>query len=80
MEDIKERINEILMKNLLREESSSMITYIPEIKPMVGFDHKHPHHNLDVWQHTIKVVEGLEDADFEIKMAVFLHEIGKTIY
>ncbi len=77
MEDIKEKINQILIKNTLKEQSDAMITYIPEIKFMIGFEHKHPHHNLDVWNHTIKVVEGLENEDLEIKMAGLLHDIGK---
>lgn len=77
MENVKEIINQILMENKLKKESNRIVLYIPEIKYMMGFDHRHPHHNLDVWKHTIKVVEGLQSADLEVKMAGLLHDIGK---
>lgn len=34
-----------------------LLTIIPEIKPMIGFNQKHPHHNLDVFIHTLKALE-----------------------
>ena len=44
---------------------------------MIGFEHKHPHHNLDVWNHTLKVLEGIKDNDLELRMSALLHDIGK---
>ena len=45
---------------------------------MRGFEHKHPHHHLDVWQHTLLVVDNLEKyEDLELLMSGLLHDIGK---
>ena len=53
-----------------------LLTLIPEIKDMVGFDHKHPHHHLDVWNHTLFALS-LSENIFEIRLALLLHDIGK---
>lgn len=63
-ESIKENMEEILM-------------IIPEIKNMIGFEHRHPHHHLDVWQHTLEVIKNLNTQDIELNMAALLHDIGK---
>lgn len=49
---------------------------IPELRDMVGFEHKHPHHHLDVWEHTLYAVR-LAPVDFEIRLVLLLHDIGK---
>ena len=49
---------------------------IPEIKYMIGFEHKHPHHHLDVWNHTLYALS-LSENDFEIRLCLLLHDIGK---
>ena len=40
-----------------------ILNIIPEIKPMIGFDHKHPHHHLDVFNHTLYAIS-LSKKDF----------------
>ena len=42
-----------------------LVKCIPEIKYMMGFEHKHPHHHLDVWQHTLLALSFSEN-DFDI--------------
>ena len=80
MED-RDRLNNILKEEntdkTIKENLEYILGIIPEIKDMIGFEHKHPHHNLDVWEHTLKVVQGLGEADLETKMAALLHDIGK---
>ena len=44
---------------------------------MIGFEHRHPHHHLDVWDHTLEVVKNITSQDLELKMAALLHDIGK---
>lgn len=73
----KELVNEILMSGKIRENEEVLFECIPELKIMKNFEHKHPHHNLDVWEHTIKVIENLDGEELEIKMAALLHDIGK---
>ena len=40
-----------------------ILNIIPEIKPMIEFDHKHPHHHLDVFNHTLYAIS-LSKKDF----------------
>ena len=78
LERIRDEIQRMLLFNTLQENQESIWKYIPELKSMVGFEHKHPHHNLDVWKHTLAVLENLKDeTDIELKMAGLLHDIGK---
>ena len=51
--DPKEVINEILTEKEVRDFYSFIMTFIPELKACVGFDQNHPHHHLDVWEHTL---------------------------
>ena len=49
---------------------------IPELIDTIGFDHKHPHHHLDVWEHTLMALS-LSPNDLDIRIALLLHDIGK---
>ena len=60
----------------IKNNMDYLCTEIPEIKNMVGFEHKHPHHNLDVWEHTLKALS-LSEKDFDIRLCLLLHDIGK---
>lgn len=77
----KSKIEESLtgnnVKELISENIEYLLTLIPEIKHMIGFEHKHPHHHLDVWQHTLEVLKNLNSKDLELNMAALLHDIGK---
>ena len=53
-----------------------IIDLIPEVKYMIGFDHKHPHHHLDVWNHTLYALS-LSIKDYDIRLCLLLHDIGK---
>ena len=53
-----------------------LVKCIPEIKYMMVFEHKHPHHHLDVWQHTLLALSFSEN-DFDIRLTLLLHDIGK---
>lgn len=77
-EKVRNEIREILYSNSVAKNQAIMFKYIPELKSMVGFEHRHPHHHLDVWNHTLLVLENLNDeTDVELKMAGLLHDIGK---
>lgn len=80
-QSLKAQIEEYLTGNNVTESISENMEYllvlIPEIKNMIGFEHKHPHHHLDVWQHTLEVLKNLNSKDLELNMAALLHDIGK---
>ena len=49
---------------------------IPELKSMFKFDQHHPHHHLDVWEHTLLALS-FSNNDFKTRLALLLHDIGK---
>jgi tRNA nucleotidyltransferase (CCA-adding enzyme) len=61
----------------IKDNIDCLLELIPEIKNMIGFEHKHPHHPLPVWDHTIEVIKNLHSTDFELVLAGLLHDIGK---
>lgn len=71
------RLDEILLNGTVRENQEYVLEQIPELKPCVGFKHRHPHHHLDVWEHTLEVCENIKSRDLETRMAALLHDIGK---
>lgn len=77
----KEKLEQILRsKNVIEEIEANqeyILKLVPEIKAMIGFQHRHPHHHLDVWQHTMEVLKRLDTKDLELRMAALLHDIGK---
>ena len=76
----KEILNEILIGDdvvgNIRQNIQHLTLIIPEICDMIGFEHKHPHHHLDVWNHTIYALS-LSIKDFDIRLSLLLHDIGK---
>lgn len=68
-EDVIKKIN---------ENEEELFDLIPELKMIVGFEHKHPHHHLDVWKHTLLAI-GLSKDDFDIRLTLLLHDIGKPL-
>ncbi len=60
----------------INDNINILFKYIPEIKFMIGFAHNHPHHHLDVWNHTLYALS-LSQCDFDIRLTLLLHDIGK---
>lgn len=60
----------------IEQNLDKLIQIIPELQPTIGFDHKHPHHHLDVWGHTLLAIS-LSPNNFETRLALLLHDIGK---
>lgn len=77
---VAKTLENILMSDKPRESIINnfdvLMEIIPELRNMVGFDHKHPHHHLDVWNHTLLAVS-LSDADYVTRISLLLHDIGK---
>ncbi len=76
----KEILNNILMQEdvvlSINENMDTLLELIPEIKDAIGFEHKHPHHHLDVWNHTLCALSH-SPFDFETRVILLLHDIGK---
>lgn len=49
---------------------------VPELMDCVGFQQQNPHHNLDVYQHIVAVVEGTPP-DLVLRLAALFHDLGK---
>ena len=61
---------------VINDNLDYLFNLIPELKNMVCFEHKHPHHHLDVWEHTLYALS-MSTNDFEIRLALLFHDIGK---
>lgn len=77
-DEIRSKLNTILVSGEIEENIDFLLENIPEIKPMIGFDQNHPCHFLDVWGHTVCAFHNLDSFDdIEVDMATLLHDIGK---
>lgn len=66
----------------MRSEREVLVAAVPELAPMVGFEQRSPYHCFDVWEHTARVVEAVEElsggvASAHLRWAALLHDIGK---
>lgn len=54
-----------------------------EVAKMVGFEQKNSHHCYDLWEHTLRTVEGIKSDGLtpeqfkKLRIAAFFHDIGK---
>lgn len=53
-----------------------LLEIVPELHNEIGFEHKHPHHHLDVWNHTLLALSNSKK-DFIVRLALLFHDIGK---
>lgn len=61
---------------VLRDYPDVLGVVLPEILPMVGLDHRNPHHCYDVWTHTAVAVDHVPP-ELPLRLAMLLHDIGK---
>lgn len=61
---------------ILDEFSDVLCVALPELKPCIGFRQYNPHHTLDVWQHTLRVVDAVEPEE-TLRLAALLHDVAK---
>ncbi len=79
-----ERIRAELLKMLcgkgvgriLRAYPDILGVIIPEILPMVGYDQQNHHHSWDLWEHTVRAVEGVPPEP-DLRLTMLLHDTGK---
>ena len=61
---------------LLEEFTPVLEVIIPEITPCIGFVQNNPHHDSDVWTHTIRAVKACAGG-LTVKIACLYHDLGK---
>ena len=75
-ERIMSEFTKILMgknvEDVLMNYKDVIAVFIPEIKPMFGFEQHNPHHVYDVWQHTVKSVACVKNERI-LRLTAFFH-------
>ena len=61
---------------ILRDYPDVLSEIIPEIRPMIGYDQQNHHHSYDLWEHTVRGVEGVPP-DPVLRLTMLLHDTGK---
>ena len=74
----KELLDNVLLNTRIfsDKEKSLIIEIVPELSPILNCSQNHPAHYLDVFEHTIKVIEYVEP-DIILKLVALLHDSGK---
>lgn len=61
---------------ILRDYGAVIAVVIPELTAMFGFQQHNPHHDRDVWAHTLAVVQASRPKPVA-RWAALLHDVGK---
>ncbi len=61
---------------ILADYADVFAEIMPEIRPMFAFPQATPHHNADVWTHTLRVVRQVPQ-NVTLRFAAVLHDSGK---
>ncbi|MCD8382387.1 MAG: HD domain-containing protein [Clostridiales bacterium] len=61
---------------LLREYRDLVAQVLPELEPMFDFQQHNPHHCWDVWEHTVRAVEAVEQSTV-LRLTMLFHDCGK---
>lgn len=62
--------------NVLMEYGDVIATFIPELRPCIGFDQHSRYHVYDIWTHTAVAIEHSKN-DKDVRLALLLHDIAK---
>lgn len=63
-------------ERVLTDFSDVLFTVLPELEPMHGFDQQNPHHDYDVYAHTLKTAAACPPEPI-LRWAALLHDSGK---
>lgn len=64
------------ISDILQDFSDVIAIPLPELTAMFGFDQHNPHHDKDVWLHTIAVTANIRPEPI-LRWSALLHDIGK---
>ena len=62
----------------IRSKLDELVRIVPEIKFMINFEHCHPHHHLDVFEHTLLALSHSKN-DLKTRTVLLFHDIGKPL-
>lgn len=65
-------------KRLLKN-SDVLAVVIPEFSPCIGFDQNNRYHQYTVYDHMMYAVSSCKSDDLSVRLALFLHDIGKPL-
>lgn len=63
--------------DVLLKYSDVISEIIPEMSPCIGFDQNNRFHEFNVYDHIAHAVSNYKGSDIVVKIALFLHDIGK---
>jgi len=76
----RQKLEQILLSDNVVESINNnleeLTIILPEIRFMIGFEHKNKNHHLDVWNHTLLALS-LSKKDYIVRLTLLLHDIGK---
>ena len=82
-ERIQSEMNKILLGkgvlNVLLEYSDVFAVFIPEFSKCIGFNQNNSYHKYNVYDHIAYSVAHYTGSDISVKVALFLHDIGKPL-
>lgn len=63
-------------EKVLLNYAEVLAVFMPQLKPMFGFNQHNPHHCFDVWHHSVKSAVAAP-RDVLLRLTMLLHDIGK---
>lgn len=81
-ERIRDELNKILMSPVpsrgirMLQESNLLKYIIPELNESVGFDQRNPHHDKNVFDHIMAVLDNSTES-LAVRLGALFHDIGK---
>lgn len=74
----QEQLEEILLLKDPLQRKEELLELIPELHLLIGVTQA-PYHQLDVFDHTMRVVQAIQNDLFHLKLAALFHDIGKPL-
>ena len=75
-----DKLISILLENKpsekIKQNEDYMFSLIPELKLCKGFNQNNPWHIYDVYEHILRVIDGVPNT-LELRLAALFHDLGK---
>lgn len=74
--ELRKLLNGINAADVLRQYPDVIGVFWQELLPLIGFNQHNPHHNYDVWEHTLHALDAAPQ-DSLLRLTLLLHDVGK---